>query len=323
MKRIAVLSSGGDSPGFNPCIRAVVRQGLDYGMDVFGVERGYIGLIQGRFRQLNARSVGGIIGRGGTFLGTARSEEFKTALGQREAIRNLNVNGIEGLVVIGGDGSFRGAQALHERGVKVVGIPGTIDNDIPYTDMSIGADTALNTALDAIDKIKDTASSHRRAFIIETMGHESGYLALIAGLAGGAEIILVPEIETKLETIVADLQDSYTRGKNHFIIVAAEGWKPGTQALASHLRERQEELGFPVRVTVLGYVQRGGSPSAFDRLLATRLGAAAVAALHSGESGVMVGLIGNKIQTTLLSKVVKQNKSLDMSFYELAKVLEK
>ncbi len=323
MNRIAVLSSGGDGPGFNPCIRAVVRRALSYGMEVYGVERGYAGLIQGRFLPLTARSVGGIMGRGGTFLGTARSEEFKTPRGQREAIRNLNVNSIEGLVVIGGDGSFRGAQILQDKGIKVIGIPGTIDNDIPFADMSIGVDTALNTALDAIDKIKDTASSHHRAFIIEVMGHLSGYLALASGLAGGAEVILVPEIETKPEEIVAKLQDSYTRGKAHFIIVAAEGWKPGTNALATYLRERQEELGFPVRVTVLGYVQRGGSPSAFDRILATRLGAAAVDLLHEGKNGVMVGLVGNQVKATPLSEVISQKKKIDMELYQLAEVLQK
>lgn len=323
MKCIGVLCSGGDGPGFNPCIRAVVRTAIGLGMRVIGIERGYEGLIEGRMWEMDARSVGGIIGRGGTILGTARSEEFKTEPGRKRALRNLNRNGVEGLVVIGGDGSFRGALKLHEMGFPVIGVPGTIDNDIPYTDMSIGVDTALNTVLESIDRIKDTASSHRRAFLIEIMGRDCGYLTLMGGIAGGAEMVLIPEVETSLEEVAAHLEDAYIRGKAHCIIAVAEGYKPGTQAIAEYLQARREELGFDVRVTVLGHVQRGGSPTAFDRLLATRLGCAAVHELHKGNSGIMVGLVGNKITVTPLEQVLAEKKKLDLSFYEMAKVLEK
>lgn len=323
MKSVGVLCSGGDGPGFNPCVRAVVRTALGLGMRAVGIERGYQGLIEDRMREMDARSVGGILGRGGTILGTARSEEFRTEKGRRRALRNLNREGVDALVVIGGDGSFRGALKLHEMGLRTIGVPGTIDNDIPYTDMSIGVDTALNTVLENIDRIKDTASSHRRAFLIEIMGRDCGYLALMGGIAGGAEMVLIPEIETPLEAVAVQLEDAYIRGKAHCIIAVAEGYGPGTQAVADYLRAQEDELGFDVRVTVLGHVQRGGSPTAFDRLLATRLGCAAVRELHKGRSGAMVGLVGNEIAVTPLEKVCNEKKVLDLSFYEMAKILEK
>jgi len=307
----------------NPCIRAVVRVGLSHGLEVMGIKRGYAGLIDGEVEPLTARSVGGIIQQGGTFLQSARCPEFKTARGQREALRNLNEYAIEGLVVIGGDGSLRGALALHKRGFPVVGVPGTIDNDLCYTDMAIGVDTALNTVLDAIDKIKDTASSHQRAFLIETMGRDSGYLALMGGIAGGAEMILIPEVPFQLEDVERKLEEAYVRGKAHCIIVIAEGARPSTREVAAHLREREEEHGFEVRVTILGHIQRGGSPTAFERLLATRLGAAAVEQLLQGKSGVMVGLVGNKIAVTDLEKVLSSRKELDLAFYKLAERLER
>jgi len=323
MKRIGVLTSGGDGPGLNPCIRAVTRMALGHGLEVMGIERGYAGLMGGEMIPLDARSVGGIIGRGGTFLGTARAPEFKTPQGQREALRNLNRHGIEGLVVIGGNGSLTGACALHRLGFPVVGVPATIDNDAVGTDMAIGVDTALNTILDAIDKIKDTASSHQRAFLIETMGRDSGYLALMSGIAGGAEMVLIPEVETTLEEVAQGLLDAYVRGKAHCIAVVAEGYKPGTQAVADYLCERQEELGFEVRVTVLGHIQRGGAPSAFDRILATRLGAAAARELQEGNHGHIVGLIGNQIVLTPLEDVLAQRKELDLGLCELSKIMEK
>lgn len=323
MKRIGVLTSGGDSPGMNPFIRAVVRRALDYDMEIFGIKRGYAGLIDGEIEQMDARSVGGIIQRGGTILGTARCPEFRTPKGQREALRNLNEEGIEGLVVLGGDGSMRGAMTLHEGGIKVVGAPGTIDNDMYGTDMAIGVDTALNIALDAIDKVKDTASSHQRAFLIEFMGRDCGYLALMAGIAGGAEMVCIPEVPFELEDVVKTLEDAYIRGKAHCIISVAEGAAYNATAIESYLRQRQEETGFEVRSTILGYIQRGGSPTAFDRLLATRLGAAAVDLLHEGQSGVMVGLIGNKVVNTPIPEVVAGKKKIDLSLYELAKALEK
>ena len=291
MKRIAVLTSGGDGPGLNPCIRAVVRSALAKGIEVMGVRRGYDGLIDCDMIDLNARSVGGILNRGGTFLGTARCPEFMTKQGQREALRNLNRIGIDGLVVIGGNGSLTGALKLHELGFPVVGIPGTIDNDVNGTDISIGVDTTLNTILDAVDKIKDTASSHQRAFLIEVMGRDSGYLALMASIGSGAELVLIPEVETKVEDVVKAVDDAYIRGKAHCIILVAEGWKPGARELTDYLRERREEIGFGVRLTVLGHVQRGGSPTAYERILATRLGTAAVEALLRGDYGMMVGMI--------------------------------
>jgi len=323
MKSIGVLCSGGDGPGFNPCIRAVVRTALGLDLRAVGIERGYEGLIECRMREMDARSVGGVLARGGTILGTARSEEFKTEKGRRRALRNLHREGVEGLVVIGGDGSFRGALKLHEMGFPTVGVPGTIDNDIPYTDMSIGVDTALNTVLENIDRIKDTASSHRRAFLIEIMGRDCGYLTLMGGIAGGTEMVLIPEVDTPLAAVSEQLEDAYIRGKAHCIIAVAEGYKPGTQAIVQYLQSQREELGFGVRVTVLGHVQRGGSPTAFDRLLATRLGCAAARELHKGGSGVMVGLQGNEIAVTPLEKVVNEKKTLDLELYEMAKVLER
>jgi 6-phosphofructokinase 1 len=324
MKRIGVLSSGGDGSGFNPCIRAVVRTAISHGLSVMGIKYGYAGMINGEMDEMDVRSVGGIIGRGGTILGTARSEEFRTERGRLTAMRKLNEYDIDGLVVIGGDGSFRGALKLHEEfDFPVVGVPGTIDNDICGTDMSIGVDTALNTVLDAIDKIRDTASSHQRAFLIEVMGRACGYLALMSGIAGGAEMILIPEVETSLEEVASALKDAYLRGKAHCIIVVAEGYKSGIEAVATYLTERREELCFDVRTPVLGHVQRGGSPTAFERILATRLGAAAVEALLNGQNGTMVGLIGNKIVMTPLEEIVSQPKKLDLSLYQLSKSLEK
>ena len=323
MRRIGVLTSGGDGPGLNPCIRAVTRTALGYGLEVMGIERGYAGLMDGEMIQLDARAVGGIIGKGGTFLGTTRAPEFKTVRGQREALRNLNQHSIEGLVVIGGNGSLTGALALHKHGFPVVGVPATIDNDVSGTDIAVGVDTALNTVLGAIDRIKDTASSHQRAFLIEVMGRNCGYLALMGGVAGGAEMVLIPEIETTLEEVAQGLLDAYIRGKAHCIIVVAEGYNPGCQAIVDYLKERREELGFEVRVTVLGHIQRGGSPSAFDRLLATRLGAAAVTELYNGHYGQMVGIKGREVVTTPLEEVASSRIELDLDLYELAKVMEK
>lgn len=324
MRRIGVLSSGGDGPGFNPCIRAVVRRAISRSVPVVGIRYGYAGLIDGDMAEMTVRSVGGIIGRGGTILGTARSEEFRTKRGRLTAMRKLHEHGVEGLIVIGGDGSFRGAQKLWEEfQFPIVCLPGTIDNDIAGTDMCIGVDTALNTVLDAIDKIRDTASSHQRAFLIEVMGRNCGYLALMSGMAGGAEMILCPEFEATPEEVAHALKDAYLRGKAHCIIVVAEGYKPGTDAVAQYLKGRRDDLGFDVRTTVLGHVQRGGSPTAFERLLATRLGAAAVDALLEGASAVMVGLVGNNIRLTPLDEILSVRRTLDVSLYELARSLER
>lgn len=321
MDRIAVLTSGGDNPGLNPCIRAVVRIGLHLGMEVMGVHRGYAGLIGGEINKMDTRSVAGILGRGGTVLGTARAPEFAEVQGRRKGLRKLNRHGVDGLVVIGGNGSLTGALELHRLGFPVVGIPSTIDNDINGTDISVGVDTALNTILDAIDKIKDTASSHNRAFLIETMGRHSGYLALSSGVAGGAELVLCPEIETTFDEIVDTVEKSYLQGKAHCIIVVAEGWKPGTDEVAEYLRQRRETLGFSVRVTRLGHVQRGGAPLAFDRLLATRLGAAAVRALVDGKGGNMVGWVESNPQLTPLEEAVAYQKEINPELYQLAQVM--
>ncbi len=323
MKRIGVLTSGGDGPGLNPCIRAVTRTALSLGVEVCGIKRGFAGLIDGEMVDLNDRSVGGILGKGGTFLGTARALEFKTLKGQREALRNLNQAAVEGLVVIGGNGSLNGALALHKLGFPVVGVPATIDNDVGGTDIAIGVDTTINTILDAIDKIKDTASSHQRAFLIEVMGRDSGYLALMGGIVGGAEAVLIPEEKVSLDDLAQTMMDAYIRGKAHCIVVVAEGYKPGTQAVVDYLQERKEELGFEVRVTVLGHVQRGGRPLAFDRLLATRLGTAAAQALCDGKPGHVVGLMGNQITLTPLEEALANPKTIDLSLCKLAQIMER
>jgi len=323
MDRIGVLTSGGDNPGLNPCIRAVVRMGLHEGVEVMGVHRGYAGLIGGEIDEMDARQVGGILGQGGTILGTARAPEFETPQGRRKALRMLNRFDIDGLVVIGGNGSLTGARELHRLDFPTIGIPSTIDNDINGTDMSIGVDTALNTILGAIDKIKDTASSHNRAFLIETMGRNSGYLALASGLAGGAELVLCPEIESTLEDVAETVENAYIRGKAHAIIVVAEGWQPGTDEIARELNDRRNELGFSVRVTRLGHVQRGGSPSAFDRILATRLGAEAVRQLSAGESGLMVGWLNSDFHLIPLEEAVAYQKELDKDLYNLSTIMDK
>ncbi len=323
MKTIGVLTSGGDAPGRNACIRAVTRQAIKLGATVFGVRWGYAGLIRDDMIPLTARDVGGILGKGGTFLGTARCPEFSDVKVRRTALRHLNQRGIEGLVIMGGNGSLSGALALHEMGFPVIGVPNSIDNDINGTDMAVGVDTALNTIVDAIDKIKDTASSHQRAFLIETMGRNSGYLALAAGLAGGAELILVPEREgPTLEKIAQTVADAYVRGKGHCILVIAEGWKPGTQAVSEYLEARTEELGFDVRVTVLGHVQRGGRPTVFDRVLATRMGAFAASSLLDGESGKMVGLQGSNLALVPLQEAVGSQKPLSPQLLKLSDVMD-
>lgn len=323
MKTIGVLTSGGDAPGRNACIRAVTRQAIKLGATVFGVRWGYAGLIRDDMIPLTARDVGGILGKGGTFLGTARCPEFSDVKVRRTALRHLNQRGIEGLVIMGGNGSLSGALALHEMGFPVIGVPNSIDNDINGTDMAVGVDTALNTIVDAIDKIKDTASSHQRAFLIETMGRNSGYLALAAGLAGGAELILVPEREgPTLEKIAQTVADAYVRGKGHCILVIAEGWKPGTQAVSEYLEARTEELGFDVRVTVLGHVQRGGRPTVFDRVLATRMGAFAASSLLDGESGKMVGLQGSNLALVPLQEAVGSQKPLSPHLLKLSDVMD-
>ena len=317
-----MLTSGGDAPGTNACIRAVVRAALSSGYEVVGIRRGYAGLMDGEFEVLDGRFVGGIAHHGGTILKTARTERFKTEEGQKQALDNLEKHRIDVLVVLGGDGSLTGALRLHEAGFPVMGAPATIDNDVAFTDMAMGVDTAMNTALRAIDKIKDTASSHRRAFLVETMGRDSGYLALMVGMASAAEAIVIPEVPSTCEGILTSIKQAHQKGKAHFIAVIAEGADPDCRTLDEYLRERQDELGFGVRVSILGYIQRGGAPTAFDRLLGTRLGAAAVSQLAKGETGKMVGLIGSKIVATDLAEVVSTKRQVDLDLYNLAQMLE-
>jgi 6-phosphofructokinase 1 len=323
MKRIAVLTSGGDAPGMNAAIRAVVRTGVDRGWDVLGIHHGYLGLIAGDISPLGARDVGGIIQQGGTMLGSARCPEFKTKEGRQQALRTLHQNDVDAVVVIGGNGSQTGAHALSQMGFPVVGIASTIDNDLYGSEITIGVDTALNVALEAIDRLKVTAESHHRAFLVEVMGRECGYLALMAGIAGGAEAVIVPEMETDPEVLAAELRAAYERGKPHALVVVAEGARYNAAALAQYFKEHRERLGFDLRVTILGHVQRGGEPDAFDRLLATRLGAAATEHLAQNEHGLLVGLLKGEIVATSLAEVVANKKPLDLGLLKLARVLAK
>lgn len=303
----------------NAAIRAVTRTALYHGVQVIGILNGFDGLINGEFRPLGARDVGGILPRGGTILQTRRSERFFEARYQREAIRHLNEAGIEGLIVIGGEGSMHGAHALSQQGVRVVGIPASIDNDIWGTNMSIGVDTALNTIMDAVDKLRDTASSHNRAFLIETMGRGCGYLAVMAGIICGAEMVLIPEVETKVEEVIAAVEDAYRRGKAHAIILVAEGASIKIHDLAQAID--QADVGFKTRITILGHIQRGGSPTAYDRLLASRMGFKAVETLLAGEHGVMVGLKGRLMETVPLSQVIEHQRAVNMEYYQMARIL--
>jgi 6-phosphofructokinase 1 len=321
MKRVAVMTSGGDAPGMNAAIRAVVRAGHEYGLEVYGIRQAYDGLLNGDMSLMTNREVSGILQRGGTILQTARNEEFKTTSGQRKCLRRLNEHEIEGVIVIGGDGSLRGAMELEKLGVKVIGIPASIDNDIWGTNMSIGVDTALNTILDALDRLRDTATSHNRAFIIEVMGRNSGYLALMSSILGGAEVVITPERPMSMDEVAARMEDAYVRGKSHAITVIAEGAPYKTTDLASFLN--QKHLGFEIRITILGHIQRGGSPSAFDRLLATRLGVKAVELLAKGESGVMVGLDGREISTSALSEVATKARTITDWYYDMAWILSR
>ncbi|WP_249598664.1 6-phosphofructokinase [Peribacillus frigoritolerans] len=314
MKRIGVLTSGGDSPGMNAAVRAVVRKAIFHEMEVFGIYHGYQGLINGNIKKLELGSVGDIIHRGGTMLHTARCPEFKTEEGQLKAIEQLNKHGIEGIVIIGGDGSYRGARALTERGFPCIGVPGTIDNDIPGTDFTIGFDTALNTVIDAIDKIRDTATSHERTYVVEVMGRDAGDIALWAGLAGGAETILCPEYEYDIEDLIGKLNRGHDRGKKHSIIIVAEG----VGSAVDISRSIEAKAGIETRVTVLGHVQRGGSPSANDRVLASRLGARAVELLLEGKGGRAVGIEQNQLVDYDIIEALAKLHTIDKKMYELS-----
>jgi len=305
----------------NAAIRAVVRVGIARGFEVLGVQHGYAGLIGGEFRALGPRDVGGIIQLGGTVLGTTRCEEFKTEAGRTRALDHLQAQRIAGLIVIGGNGSQTGAWELRRRGAPVIGIASTIDNDLYGSDVTIGCMTAIDVALEAIDRLKVTASSLDRAFLVEVMGRKSGHLALVAGIAGGCEVIVIPEIETDPETIARQLREAYERGKRHALAIVAEGARYDADALTQFFGEHGERLGFDLRVTRLGHVQRGGAPGAFDRMLGTQLGAAAVAAAADGRFGVIVGLCNGKVEETPLQDVAGRMKPADAGLFELAQML--
>ena len=305
----------------NAAIRAVVRTGIDAGLDVYGVRDGYLGLIENRISYLSRRDVGGIMQSGGTFLGSARCEDFKRLEVRQQAIAGLESLGIEALVVIGGNGTQAGSHALSEMGFPVVGIASTIDNDLEGSDVTLGVDTAINVALEAIDRLKVTAASHKRAFRVEVMGRNCGYLAPMAGIAGGAETVVIPGREVTPDEVARELREAYDRGKNHAMIVVAEGAHNNASKLIAYFETDPEATGFHLRATILGHVQRGAQPTAQDRLLGSRFGVGAVRALLAGEKGVLVGLRGNHITTTPLDEIVGRQKLIDLSLFELARVM--
>lgn len=317
MKRIGLLTSGGDAPGMNAAIRAVVRKCIYHDIEPFGIYYGFEGLIEGNMKHMDIGSVGDIIQRGGTMLYSARSKAFKTEQGQIKAIEQLEKNKIDGLIVIGGDGSLYGANALHERGIKCIGIPATIDNDISGTDFTIGFDTALNTIIEAIDKIRDTATSHERTFVIEVMGRNSGELALWAGLADGAESIIIPEKEYNFEDVIERLERGHERGKKHSIIVLAEGVDEGFK----FGKKIERATGFDTRVSVLGHLQRGGRPTAFDRVIASRFGSYAVDLLIDNHSGLIVAYENNRVTSHRILQALQQEKTINERMYNLSKQL--
>ncbi len=319
--KIGVMTSGGDSPGMNACIRAVVRTGIYHKLEVFGITRGYSGLIDNDIHKMESRSVANIIQRGGTILKTARCKEFLTPEGRKKAYNNLKKLGINGLVIIGGDGSFKGAQVFsNEFNIPCIGIPGTIDKDIAGTDFTIGFDTAVNTAIEAIDKIRDTADAHDRLFIVEVMGRDSGYIALHSGIGTGAEHILIPERKTDIEAIITSLQEKEKRKKLVNIVIVAEGddYGGGTD-LANLIKERIPN--FDIRVAILGHIQRGGSPTSIDRLIASRMGYSAVECLIEGKTNLMVGIMNNKMHFTPLDKAVKAKQKISDEWLKIVKIL--
>lgn len=318
MKRIGVLTSGGDAPGMNAAVRAAVRTSLVRGVEVLGIERGYHGLLHGHVRRMEAHSVSGIINRGGTILRTARSAEFATPEGQARAAEQIAAHAIDGLVVIGGDGSYRGALAIHRTcGVRVAGVPGTIDNDIPGTEYTVGYDTAVNTALDAIDKIRDTATSHDRVFVVEVMGRLNGSIALAVSIAGGAEAVIIPEVRHDMLRLCQQIQKWQDRGKMSCIVIVAEGAARGADIAATITQVTCIET----RLAVIGHIQRGGAPSARDREMATRFGAEAVSALLDGESATMIGFVGGRVVRAPIESMEGQSRPLDQALWALVDVM--
>lgn len=318
MKKIGVLTSGGDSPGMNAAVRAVVRKGISLGMEVYGIQRGYEGLLAGEIEKMEWHSVGDILQRGGTILRTARSERFRTEEGQEHAVKMLETFGIEGLVVIGGDGSFKGAMELVKRGIKVVGVPGTIDNDLGYTDYTIGFDTAVNTVLSLISNIRDTSSAHERTTIIEVMGRHCGDIALHAGLAGGADVILIPEVEFDFNEVCRKVLRGQQSGKLHSLILKAEGVEISTSELAEQIEDR---TGREARAVVPSHIQRGGTPTGSDRIRASLMGAKAVELLYNDSESKAVGISGNEIVAYDLKDALKMKREFDVDFYALTEVL--
>ncbi len=317
MKTIAILTSGGDAPGMNAAVRAVVRSAIYHGCKVYGINRGYKGLIEDDIFEMDLSSVGDIIQRGGTILKSSRCEEFKTEEGRAIGVKTLNKYGIECLVVVGGDGSFHGAQKLTDLGFPTIGLPGTIDNDLAYTDYTIGFDTTMNTIIDAIGKIRDTSASHERVNIVEVMGRHCGDLALYAGLAGGAESIIVPEVEFSVDEVCNKLKQTAARGKKHSIIVLAEG-VGNAQELGKKI---VDETDADLRITVLGHMQRGGSPSAFDRILASKMGVRAVELLLEGKAARVVGIRDNKIMDMDINEALAMTREFDKKTFEMTKIL--
>jgi 6-phosphofructokinase 1 len=321
IKKIAVLTSGGDSPGMNAALRAVVRKAIYENIKVMGVMRGYEGLINNDFIPLSSKSVGNIIQRGGTILKTARSESFRTVEGRSQAYENLLKNKCDAMIVIGGDGTFKGARIfIEEHNFPIVGLPGTIDNDLYGTDMTIGFDTALNTVIEAVDKIRDTAASHERIFFVEVMGRDAGFIALRSGIACGAEAVLVPEVPTDLKDLHSRLINYMSKKKTSSIILVAEGDDAGG---AFKIKQQMEAYGdeFDMKVTVLGHIQRGGSPTAYDRYLASRLGVAAIEALLDDQRSIMVGMINRKIEHVSFNQTIKHHKEIDQQMLNVVDIL--
>ena len=322
MKRIAVFTSGGDAPGMNACIRAVVRGAVYHGLEIFGIRRGYNGMINGDIFQMSSHSVSNIVQRGGTILKSARSKEFMTPEGRQKAHDQLQKFGIEGLVAIGGNGTFTGATLFFDEfGIPTVGAPGTIDNDLYGTDYTIGFDTAVNTALEAIDKIRDTADSHDRIFFIEVMGRDSGYIAIQSGIAGGAELVMVPEVLTPISEVVETLKAGWSRQKSSSIIIVAEGEEEGSASEISEKIRKRVQSDIDMRVTTLGHIQRGGVPTAYDRILASRLGLGAVEGLMNGQQNVMAGIMNNELVYTSFKDTIRLPKPISEDLLRMVKIL--